>query len=384
MSIQSVSALLGLEEDSEISHAASKFLEQVKEYMLSAQNKPSLKHSQAEERALVMLYKRFFDFSLEWSTKERRNHDGDPDHTEAQRLKKRGENLVNDLQDNIINFAMCYMRLNRSIGFIQDEIGRHGKNPDKNIQWTSDTGVLLQRYRKERQDLLELNAKLKVGIPIIEEAEKHLFTMSALTRKTFGDQASETYMRAFRSALRGNDFTRAKKALKTITAIKKKFLIDKKTADSNIKDIIKAGHAYIDALEKNIKDLTTKEGKLFLRKQEIDIAMAAQDKEIQKNTQYIIKYHKPYMEYKLKSILHLKEKLLVVGSLDSLTTLFLRLLRGMSAPLPDIKTVRTYEEEVIQYIDYLLSGQFKEVDNIASWNKDAMDEFDSSMREFTS
>ncbi|HBR67893.1 MAG TPA: hypothetical protein DEA55_00780 [Rhodospirillaceae bacterium] len=375
--------MLGLEPGTEISNAASVFLEQVKEYMNSVQANPSEAHVKAEENALLMLYRSFFQYALEWAGQERKKFVKQPNHPDAAKLKKKAAEALNDLQDNIIKFALTYMRLNRSMGIIQNELDTYEKTGqvDKNIEWTSDTGILLQRYRKERKALAESNERLLRGIEVLDSNEKHFDLLEQAAQKVFDEQGEE-YLRSYRSALRSGDFGKAEKALQTMAAAKRKFSIDKKAEESALQTIQKSGKAFIDAVMNSQDHLRGPDGKLFLKKGEMKVILDAQMREIEQRNMYIQKYHQPYMEYRLNGLRHLKEKLLVVGSLEGLTTLYMRLMRGMAQPLADIKQVREYETEVIGNVYYLLGGRFQEVDNIEKWNVETLQEFAESMQDF--
>ncbi|GJL85778.1 MAG: hypothetical protein DHS20C02_15530 [Micavibrio sp.] len=384
MTSKNLAQMLGLEPGTEISNAASVFLEQVKEYMSSAQASPSEAHAKAEEGALNMLYKNFFEYALEWAGEERKKTVEQPNHPNAKDLKKKATEALNDLQDNIIKFALAYMRLNRSMGFVQDELNTYEKaagGKGKNIKWTSETGTLLLRYRKERKALKESNARLVQGMKVLEKEEKRLALLEKSMKKIFGGKF-EDYLRPYRSALRSGSFDKAEKSLKAMANAKRKFSLDKKSEEAALKTIQKEGGAYINVLKNAQDNLRAQDGKLFFKAREISVTIAAQDKEIEQKNMYINKYYQPYMEHKLNSLRHLKEKLLVVGSLESLTTLYIRLMRGMAQPLADIKAVREYEEEVIGHVYYLLGGQFRETDSIERWNVESMQEFENSLQDF--
>lgn len=383
MNSKNLAQMLGLEPGAEISNAASVFLEQVKEYMNSVQANPSEAHIKAEENALQMLYGSFFQYALEWAGQERKKFAKQPNHPDATKLKKKAADALNDLQDNILKFALTYMRLNRSMSIIQNELNAYEKTGqiDKNIEWTSDTGILLQRYRKERKALAESNERLLRGIEVLEQNEKHFDLFEQAAQKVFDDKAEE-YLRSYRSALRSGDFNKAEKVLQTLATEKRKFSIDKKAEEAALQTMQKSGKAFIDAVTNSQDHLRAPDGKLFLKTAEMKVIVDAQVREIEQRNMYIQKYHQPYMEYKLNGLRHLKEKLLVVGSLEGLTTLYMRLMRGMAQPLADIKQVREYETEVIGNVYYLLGGRFQEVDNIEKWNVETLQEFADSMQDF--
>jgi len=383
MSVQNLTQILGLEPGTEISNAASVFLEQVKEYMQSAQANPSESHAKAEEGALAMLYKSFFSYAMEWAGAERKKTIRQPNHENAMALKKKASEALNDLQDNVIKYALAYMRLNRAIGHVQKEIESYQKKETaKDIKWTSDTGTMLKRSRKERKELRESNARLARGIEALKQAEKKRDAFEKGIAKIYGGKVTEDLIRPYRSALRAGDFAKARKAITALQKAKKKFALGKKSGEQDFSALQKAGGAFVDFVEKTQDNLRAADGKIFLKSAEVEIVIKAQEKEIEQKNKYIDKYHQPYMDAKQKSLQHLKEKLLVVGSLEGLTTLYIRLIRGMAQPLTDIKAVRKYEEEVIGHVMYLLGGQFQEIEKIEQWREEAMREFEDSMKDY--
>lgn len=58
--------------------------------------------------------------------------------------------------------------------------------------------------------------------------------------------------------------------------------------------------------------------------------------------------------------------------------LYKRLLMGIAVPLKDIKTVRLYEEEVLNHTKYLLSGHFTELPKILQRGEETVEEFRQS------
>lgn len=377
--------LLNLTPDTEISNAASKFLEQVKALMGQVQNNASEQTAGTEEEALSALYQGFFEYAMQWAGQERGKNINQQNHPDAAALKEAASEALNDLQDNIIAFALCYMRLGRSMGLINQKISEYEQKSGaaKNIEWTSDTGVVLGRYKKEKRMLQESNTKLIEGLKVVKEAEKHFTIMEKAAEKTFGKSSLDDVMRPLRSNLRSGAFDKARKSLSAIGRAKRKFALDKKAGEKNIQTIQDSGRAYIDILEEGQENLVSADQKMFLKSAEINIVIDVQEKEIEQKDKFIKKYHRPYMEYKLKSLQHLREKLLVVGSLESFMTLYIRLMRGLAEPLLDTKTVREYESEVIDHVNYLLGGQFQEVANIEKWNVETLKEFFENLSEFS-
>ena len=89
----------------------------------------------------------------------------------------------------------------------------------------------------------------------------------------------------------------------------------------------------METTEKNQALLTSEETRIFLKPIETDLAYNADIRELQKIKGFLAKYHLPYMQYKLDTLSHLKDKLLVINSLESLMTLYKRLIMGIAFPL---------------------------------------------------
>jgi hypothetical protein len=190
-------------------------------------------------------------------------------------------------------------------------------------------------------------------------------------------------MRRFVASLRTAEFKRARNAVREIAEAKKKFGLDQKTQDQQVAMLEAAAARIIDIIEKNQKKLASRDdGKLFLRPVEADLAYNANVRELQKIKGFLAKYHLPYMEYKMDTLFHLKEKLMVVGSLDSLMVLYRRLVAGVARPLPDIREVRLYESEVLDKTSYMLEGQFQEIPKILARAYETVQEFRDSNRDF--
>lgn len=377
MTSQAPSYKLDFSAGTDISNAATQFLDVVRTLMQVVLNQPSDDRAESEHALLTALYREFFAYAGAWAMIEKEKSSGGGDHPSALQFKNKAAEVLGDTEKNIIAYAHAYMRLQRSAGFIKKAIGEYEEKVGggKNITWTSDTGILLGRYRKEREGLKSSNEKLTQGLKLAAPLEKSLATLETETGKVFGKEG-EDCLRGMRSALRQAEFEKARKNFKNLLACKKKF------GAKGEQDIKKAGAALIDGMEKNKEFLQGMDGKMFMRADEIAVVIKAQEKEIEQKNAYLSKYHQPYMEYKLRGIGLLKDKLLVVGSLDSLTTLYIRLIRGMAQPIRDIKEVRLYEEEVLNHVLYLLSGQFKETANIEEWNAKTMQEFIEATTDF--
>lgn len=376
---------LNLTPENDISNAASTFTDVVKGYIRTIQDDPSMETIEKEEEILKTIYKEFFDYSVKWAASERKKYMKVKNHPEADKLKKQASDALNDLQKNIVRFALCYMHIDRCAAVVHEEIKKNEHNftgDNKKFKWTSDTGLLLRRYQKERTDLREANERLAKALASLEKTEEHIQTLRQSAEKTLGKQDADKAMSSLRSNLRTGNFDKARKVLAETATAKKKFVLDKKGEQKILDQIKKSGEAYVAAIEEFQDDLKMEDGKLYLGASEISVVVAAQEREIEQKSKYIAKYHQPYMDNKLKSLGHLRDKLLIFGSLEGLTTLYMRLMRGMAEPMVDVKDVRSYESEVIENVNYILGGQFQEIANIEKWTHETMNEFYECMAGF--
>mgnify|MGYP000480578282 CR=1 FL=1 len=380
-------ALLGdldLTPDNDISNAAASFTDVVKGYVRTIQDSASMAGQEQEDEILAALYQEFFDYSMQWAAAERQKSAKIQNHAEAARLKQQASAALKDLQKNITRIVLCYAHLGRCMGVVHDTIVKTAKpvEKDKKFKWTSDTGTVLRHYQKERNALQDSNEKLTAAVTILEKAEAHLSALMDNLEKIASRKDAEQAATSLRSNLRINKFDVARKKLTGLGVDQKKSLFGKKPDAATLTAIQKDGKAFIDLLEASQEELKTADGKMFLSAREASVVLSAQEREIEQKTKYIDKYHLPYMENKLKSLENLRDKLLIFGSLEGLTTLYMRLVRGMAEPMTDIKQVRSYEAEVIENVNYILGGQFQEIGNTEKWTTQTMNEFYECMADF--
>jgi len=278
------------------------------------------------------------------------------------------------------------MHLNRFMTLLRDEIrneeSRLGIPIARDIKWTSDAGTVLGRYKTQKKILLDNNKRMKQAKPILEELQESFYAFRQSITRLHGADKMETLQRPVIAALRTKDFRRARKALTGISEAKRKFSIDQKASDDSLNELLKAGKTIIDSCEKNQELFVSDEDRLYLKPSETDQAHNAQMRELAKIKSFLSKYYMPYMQYKLDMLLHLKDKLLVNGSMESQMTLYKRLISGLARPLTDIKELRLFESEVLDKIKYLLGGQFQEVPVILTRARETVSEFRQGADEF--
>ncbi|MEZ5918469.1 MAG: hypothetical protein R3D66_00585 [Alphaproteobacteria bacterium] len=192
------------------------------------------------------------------------------------------------------------------------------------------------------------------------------------------EKNAESALRSFRAGIRTGDFKKADTALKTLEQLKPRLGADKTVLPSLREGAVR----YLETVARNKDLLTGPENKLYMKSAEINVLLEAQKREILKKTEFIRKYRRAYMEHKISALEHLKEKLLIPGSLESLTTLYIRMIRGLAEPMTDMALLREYEEEVVERIDYLLSGPLGNTGEIRQRGLELLDEFEKRYKEF--
>lgn len=383
-----VQALLGelnLTPENDISNAASSFTDVIKGYVRTIQDNASMKNMERENEILNALYKAFFEYSVSWAAVERGKSIKIENHPEAAKLKKTAADALDDLQKNITRFVLAYTHIDRCSGYVHNEMQKNEHKftgDNKNFKWSSDTGTVLRRYQKERNELRASHAILSEALKALEAADVSIEDLGSASVKIHGKTDGPKLITSLRSNLRMGEFANARKVLAKMTDSKKKFTLDKKAIEHSINTIKTKGEVLVSTLEKAQDHLRSPDGKLLLSVAEINVVLSSQQREIEQKSKYIDKYHQPYMENKLKSLGHLREKLLVFGSIEGLTTLYMRMMRGMAQPMPEMKDVREYEAEVINNVNYILKGQFQEISNIEKWTDEAMSEFYEAMAGF--
>ena len=122
--------------------------------------------------------------------------------------------------------------------------------------------------------------------------------------------------------------------------------------------------------------------KMMMKRSEVELMMGIHDKEIAQKNMYIRKYFHPYLCYKVKKFEYLREKLLVFGSLESLVTLYMRLVRGVAYPPEEVKAIREFESKIIDHANFLITGAFEEVGRVRERIVEEMAEYHESVDSF--
>lgn len=376
MSVHPFLELLGFDKAADIDAVERRFLDVVKDHLQNVSTNYDEAEVRGQEAWLRDLHSRFFQYALEWVMEESRQHKAPPT-AEALKLKKQAREIMGDLQRHMVEFACCYMHLNRYVTLLRDEMRGEEERlgvGGKDTKWTSDTGTMVARYNVQKRQLADSAERMKKAGPLAAVVDGHLGDMRLVLTKIHGADKADLLQRSLVAALRTKEFTRARKALGDILESAKN------AADASALD--SAGRAVIAACEEHQDLFVSDEGRLFLKPSETDQAYNVSMRELAKIKAIMGKYYRPYMQYKIETLFHLKDKLLVIGSIEGQTILYRRLLTGFAAPLAEMKDLRAYESDVLDKIKYLLGSQFQEVPVILARARETVGEFRSGAEEF--
>lgn len=388
MNDDSLPALLGFPPDgADFGDIGRGFIDHVKTHVQKGADSYDDEAIKQEEDYLCTLFPRFFDFTVYWIRDEIARNKDARNHPDATALKNEAKGVLRTLQDNIITFTIVSMRINRFMILVRDEIKKSNiksinYSSNKKIKWTNDTGVMLGRNKKRKIEIDALLAKYETAMPVVQSADRELKAFHEGAASIFSHDDAEKVYSAVRSALRVANFDRARGALREMGKMPPRFTVDRGAADEKIKALAKTAEKFILLLEKNAENLVSEDGKLFLGISELRLIQDSLGMEARKIRAYIVKYNLPYMEYKLDQLSLLRDKLLVVGSLDSLMTLYLRLVGGMAGTMTRLEDVRLYEAEVLGPIRFMQGGQFAEIPRIMTAAEKTVEEFRRVRQEY--
>lgn len=361
------------------------FIEKLKERLQVVADHYNETELQQEEQWLRGFIAAYFAYVQHWVGREAVRFKDVKEFDTAPALKKQAKEVVTELENYISEFVSCYMHIGRFMTLLREEIRKEeikAVGDARRIKWTADAGVVIARYRKEKKALLERMERLGKARTVLERIEGDFDVVRGGAITLFGGRdKAEPYTRRLFASLRVSDFRKARKAVQEIVDAKKKFGLDQKTAKQTQDNLEAGANRILELMEKEQELLVSEEKKLFLRPIETDIAYNNDIKELQKIKAFLAKYHLPYIQYKLDMLSHLKDKLLVLNSLESLMTLYKRLILGIALPLKDIKTVRLYESEILNHVKYLLTGHFTELPKILQRAEETVNEFRQSRSE---
>ncbi len=368
---------MGFTQEADIDAVERRFLELVKDNLQKISTSFDEDEVKKEEIWLRDFHAQYFMYMVQWVADESRRNTKPPT-PDAAKLRKQARDVMNDLQRHMTEFSCCYMHINRLMTLLRDEMRseeeRLGMSISREIKWTADAGTIMARYKTQKRLLVDNATRMKNARPLLESLENPFSVFRQAIVRLHGADNADATQRPVIAALRMKEFKRARTALAVIAESSKKADIQQQ--------ILEAGKTIIDTCEQYQDLFVSEEGRLYLKPSEADQAYNVHMRELGKIKVFLGKYYMPYMQYKLEILMHLKDKLLVIGSIESQMTLYKRLMAGMARPLADIRDLRLYESEVLDKIKYLLGGQFQEVPVILARAHETVGEFRQGADEF--
>ena len=168
--------ILGLSPSATLDAVEAKFIETVRARIQEVATSFDEESVKAEEQALRSLHEQFFKYSMVWAAAEMKKPRENPDHADAAKLKKKARTMIEAMQGNIIEFALCYMQINRYGTLLRDEIEMLMAERQALLRVVGASAVLIASLESKR---LPLGA--------VESADLVATTINALSEETLQD-----------------------------------------------------------------------------------------------------------------------------------------------------------------------------------------------------
>lgn len=369
----------------DLADVGSVIIKHIKIEMTNAQDKPDEEHIEKNSAYMKNVLRGFFSYAKEWAVIQKHLYADKTVHPEAARLREKAQSAFDSAERILTDYNLTYMELMRSIGFIAGELKKYATPIiGEKIKWNTADEQTIHKYYTDIRSMKDRQEYLRSALEIVKPIEEQIKLLENAISHQEGAQNVDSILRPIRSSLRMGDFSMARKKADNMTSDKKSFLRTSKTVSDDQKNMLALVHKIIKDIEQNADAITGTDRKLLLSASEIETAIASFNDDIAKNEAFIAKYCHPYIENQIRRVNHLREKMLIVGSVDGLITLYIRLIRGVAQPLGDMKAVREYESQVIENVMYLVTGQFQEISAIQERNEDMMKDFKYSLEAFES
>ncbi len=352
--------VLSIEENTELDRTEAKLRENIQDCIYPKKPEDKNLPLNKEIEKLNDFMSKFFDYSRDWL----RGHyvigksDGSTAH--AEELKVKGAKLLQSLQDELTQFVINYLKLERFIALVREQIKKR-EDKDRHsidVEWTDSIAVFVERYRKTFAQIIDIIDDHKKAYDLLKERDDQDIGMERFESRVkdiLGFKKAQPLIRALFSELRGCEFSKARQTLKQIEEQGGMF------SQGKMKEAMNLGNDLIEFYDSKEAFLRNRENdRLFLRYKEIKLLYETQKMDLDKAYKYIRKYHMPYLRYKLESLIRVKKQVMLIGSYEQLLTLHRKLLKGLSSKLVKIEHERIFENEVVTPIDYLLKQQFSE------------------------
>ncbi len=342
------------------------FLDSIKQILQEIQDEPAAPDISQKCERLTDDLQAYFDFAEDWLNRTRTSipayiRNKEPD--EARALKEKGIDIRKKLQGNLKHFLLCYFYVSLFSALVREQIGsinRTRLTGGKPMKWTSDAGILLSRHRRTSKKMAREVSALQNALAAFEGCGVNFETVESDTRGLFLKAEADRKLSSLRSFLRRGEFDRARNLLTESVAPVKKMSYDQAAA----KQMQAQTERWIGTLDSHFEDVKDPDGKVFLKPQEIRMAIQNRAREWDQASSFIVKYGLPYLDSKRSRLHFLKDKLLVTGSLESLIALYNRLVYGLVQPMTELREIREFETKVLQNATYLLDTRFNELPGI--------------------
>ncbi len=288
---------------------------------------------------------------------------------DTDRLRQQAFSLLDEYQDNLVNFTMCLFKINRHMAAISEEIQEEEtllKIPRnaKKMEWTSDIEYSIRKRQKRKRLIGRENERFEKALKSLDAAYSHYESFDNALGEIATGEDKDKLSRSYTSSLRTLKFAKAERALREIQEYRKRFSIKSASQEAK-KRAFNSGKKYIEAVMANQNDLLNKEEKLYIFPSELRSALASNKKEEEDIRKYLAKYHLHYMRGKLASLGRIREKLLSsIGTFERLTEIYFSLVKGLTETMVGFQPVREFESNTVERAGYLIENQFNEMETI--------------------
>jgi hypothetical protein len=355
----------------------SQFVEQIRAILGRNPDQYDGKLVAEEQAELRQTLEKYFHTNMQWAATEIKKPRVRPDHVEAMKYKRRARESLGAFQAALLDMGQLLLDLERYPVLVRSGQREMSGKSDSSIKWASDTGILIGRTKKQRSEIIFRMETMDKAYPVLKLLEADIdLVISHITLIMGGADKAEPLIRKTLAALRKADSAKFPSITEDFKAVKDKLVEPRQieawnelsTAWQRIMSQITIHQAILDSGD---------EGKMFLRLAEWEQAFNNNIQELKKIRLVLLKYNAAFMEYKMSSLSHLREKLVVMGSFESAVALYRRLLVGLATPMYEMGPIRQYESDVIAKVSYLLSTQAKEVTVLRLRMKEIVAEFKS-------
>jgi|GEM_PF-4350649 len=363
----------------------SDFIEQVHVAMSLVQEDSLLQNLEAHQVALQEYYRVFFAYLRDWVSHEQKKHAHFESVPDFRTLQDTVGSIQKRLEDNIINFSCCAMSLFYSKGTLSAYRKMYDSECQtslKKIEWTKASSRMLRQNLSERKKLLDSTTNLAIGLRVLEGFESSHGALHDLVEKVASKKTAQNLTKSLRVVLRNGDFKKGQDMIATLDRPKGLFVGPKK--ELSFENSVMSLASYVETLKNNVNYLKADAelDKIFLSAQELKVVLIARLKELETTEEFLRKYWTPYIDHVMRSFSLLQEKLSVIGSFETLLTLYIQMVRGIAQPLQDMKDIREYETNILDKVQFLLNTQFKEIENIQRLNNDDIQNFHKNLGMF--